>query len=188
MKGEQIGVFYHKSRFERKEFGSFFLSETPEVMSKGWDADFRRMCVWTKLFDKQSNQAFYVFCTHFDHIGTKARIESARLIVSKIKTIAGNSPIILVGDLNSSPQDTEMYHLLADYLTDTAISAIKKTIPTAGTFNGYDMKISDFQANQKIDYIFIQKFKGLDYRVLNDRYNDLSYPSDHFPVMCVVSY
>ncbi|MEI8273643.1 MAG: endonuclease/exonuclease/phosphatase family protein [Paludibacter sp.] len=187
-KGEQIGVFYKTNRFSVKVKGSFFLSETPELMSKGWDADFRRMCVWTKLYDRDLNKDFFLFCTHFDHIGKIARIESAKLIISRIKAIAGEYPILLVGDLNSSPQDTAMYQALTDYLTDTAISANKKTIPTDGTFNGYDMKTANFPANKKIDYIFYRKMKALDYRVLNTRYNELSYPSDHFPVMCDVSF
>jgi len=187
-KGEQIGVFYRTNRFLVKEKGSFFLSQTPDIMSKGWDADFRRMCVWTKLYDKNLHKEFFVFCTHFDHIGKTARIESAKLIISRIKAIAGEYPVLLVGDLNSSPQDTAMYQVLTDYMIDSAVSAIKKTIPTDGTFNGYDMKTANFPANQKIDYIFYRKMKALDYRVLNNRYNELSYPSDHFPVMCEVSF
>ena len=188
IKGEQIGVFYRINRFSVNENGFFFLSETPDIMSKGWDADFRRICVWTKLYDKNLNKEFFVFCTHFDHIGKTARIESAKLIINRIKSIAGEYPVLLVGDLNSSPQDKAMYQILTDYLTDTAVLAIKKSIPTDGTFNGYDMKTVNFPANQKIDYIFYRKMKALDYKVLNDRFNDFSYPSDHFPVLCEVSY
>ena len=187
-KGEQIGVFYRTNRFLAKEKGSFFLSQTPDVMSKGWDADFRRMCVWTKLYDKNLHKEFFVFCSHFDHIGKIARIESAKLIINRIKTIAGKYPVLFVGDLNSSPQDSAMYQALTDYMIDSVVSATKKTIPTDGTFNGYDMKTVNFPSKQKIDYIFYRRMKVLDYRVLIDRFNDFSYPSDHFPVMCEVSF
>ena len=187
-KGEQIAVFFRTNRYKILEKGSFFLSETPEIMSKGWDADFRRMCVWTKLHDRKNQLDFYVFCTHFDHIAKKARIESAALIINRIKNVAGNSPAILLGDLNSSPMDTTMYKNLTDFMTDTAVSAAEKLIPTAGTFNGFDMKTLDFPASQKIDYIFVRKINALNYRVINDKFNDLSYPSDHFPLMCEVSF
>ena len=81
-----------------------------------------------------------------------------------------------------------MYKKLTDYLIDTASSATNKSVPSFGTFNGYDMKTINFPANQKIDYIFIRKIKALDYRVINDKFNNLSYPSDHFPVMCELSF
>ena len=68
-KGEQIGIFYRSNRYVINQKGSFFLSESPDVMSKGWDADFRRMCVWTKLKDIENNRELFVFCSHFDHIG-----------------------------------------------------------------------------------------------------------------------
>lgn len=183
-KGEQIGILYRADRFEMLQKGSFFLSETPDTISKGWDADFRRLCVWTKFRDRDMNRTLFVFCTHFDHIGKKARVESAALIVSQIKSIAKNAPVILTGDLNSPPEDVMMYNNLTDYLTDASVSAAIKSIPTAGTFNGYDMKTNDFPAQQKIDYIFTRKFKVLNYRVINVKYNDFSYSSDHFPLMC----
>lgn len=187
-KGEQIGIFLRTKRFSVCDKGSFFLSETPNIMSKGWDADFRRMCVWTKLKDLANNCEFYVFCTHFDHIGKRARIESAKLIVDRMQSFTNNYPVILVGDLNSAPQDTAMYNAITNYLIDTAVSAKVKSIPTDGTFNGYNMNTINFPASQKIDYILYRKMNALNYRVLNKRYNDLSYPSDHFPVMCDMSF
>lgn len=186
--GEQIGIFYKTKRFILEEKGSFFLSETPDTISKGWDAAFRRMCVWTKLADKISKQEFYVFCTHFDHIGVKARVESAKLIVERVKKIAGNSPVLFVGDLNTSPDATEMYKTLVAYFTDSR--EISKTPPvgSVGSFNDFDVSKSLLPVNERIDYIFCNKAAVFNYRVLNDRFSDKTYPSDHFPVMieCVI--
>ncbi len=182
--GEQIGIIFKSKRFKLKQHGSFFLSETPEILSKGWDADFRRLCVWARFYDLQSKYEFYVFNSHFDHVGKKARTESAKLIVSRIKLIEPKIPVFFVGDLNSSPFDTLMYQRLTDLLTDTAISSQKLTVTTQGTFNGYDMNTENFSANQKIDYIFYRNANALEYKVINSRFNNLSYPSDHFPVVC----
>lgn len=183
--GEQIGIFYKTKRFTIKDYGFFFLSATPEAMSLGWDAAFRRMCVWTKLYDKNSEQSFYVFCTHFDHLGVQARVESAKLIVNKINEIAGDFPVLFVGDLNTSPQSSDMYKILSSDLKDSR--EVTQTPPTGsiGTFNGFDVSVSSLPLSARIDYIFCKKFSVFNYKVLNDRYSSKTYPSDHFPVMVV---
>lgn len=184
--GEQIGVFYKTKRYMLKEKGSFFLSETPDTLSKGWDADYRRMCVWTKLYDRKDKRAFYVFCTHFDHIGIKARAESAKLIVSKIKIIAGSLPVLLVGDLNATPEAKEMYQALTSYMDDSHENAASRPVDNLGTFNGYNISPDSISTFNRIDYIFGRKIKFSSYKVLTDKYSEGSYPSDHFPVMVEV--
>ncbi len=186
--GEQIGIFYRTNRFTIRDYGSFFLSPTPEILSIGWDAAFRRMCVWTKLHDKLNDKTFFVFCTHFDHLGVKARVESAKLIVQKIKTIAGDSPVLFVGDLNSSPEATEMYKTLAGSLDDSRVITKTPAKGSEGTFNGYDITKSMLPVSERIDYIFCKSVTVFSYKVLNDKYSNKTYPSDHFPVMieCVI--
>lgn len=186
--GEQIGIFYKTKRFEAKEKGSFFLSETPDTISKGWDAALRRMCVWTKFQDLQTSAEFYVFCSHFDHMGVKARVESARLIVKRVKQIAGDMPVFFLGDLNASPVDGEMYGVLASAFDDSKEISQNTAVGSVGTFNGFDVSKSSLPLSLRIDYIFCQHIKVFDYKVLNDRFLNRMYPSDHFPLMieCVV--
>lgn len=186
--GEQIGIFFKTKRYSVINKGSFFLSETPEMISKGWDGAFRRMCVWTKLYDKQTKATFFVFCTHFDHVGVKARAESAQLIVAKMITIAGNLPVLVVGDLNSTPDSQEMYKTFNDNLDDSRKVSVNPSKGYLGTFNGYEMSSDSIPKFQLIDYIFCRKIKVLRYKVLGDKYSEGSYPSDHFPIMieCVI--
>ena len=184
-KGEQIGIFYKTKRFSIKESGYFFLSETPETISIGWDAAYRRICVWAKMYDKNSKTTFFVFCTHFDHIGIKAREESAKLITKKIQSIAKELPVLLVGDLNASSESSEMYNTLSCYLDDSREKAIIKPTGFEGTFNGYDITSASFDKKVKIDYIFFRKATILEYKTLIDKYDSETYPSDHFPVMIV---
>jgi len=188
--GEQVGIFYKTSRFVSKEKGSFFLSETPEVLSKGWDAAFRRMCIWSKLYDRKSKTEFYFFCTHFDHMGVKARVESAKLIVERIKKIAGNAPVVFLGDLNTSAEATEMYKILVAAFDDSReISKIRPS-GSIGTFNGFDVSMSLLPLAERIDYIFCHKLKVFNYKVLNDKFSENAYPSDHFPVLidCMINF
>ncbi|MDR3654021.1 MAG: endonuclease/exonuclease/phosphatase family protein [Paludibacter sp.] len=181
--GEQIGVFYRTKRFTIRDYGYFFLSPTPEAMSIGWDAAFRRMCVWTKLYDLHDKKTFFVFCTHFDHVGVKARIESAKLIVEKTKEIAEDSPFLLVGDLNTSPESSEMYKILSENLDDSRKITRRAPVGSVGTFNNFDVSKSLLPLSERIDYIFSKHVDVYNYHVINDRYSDKTYPSDHFPLM-----
>jgi len=187
--GEQIGIFYKADRFVLKEKGSFFLSETPDTMSIGWDAAFRRMCVWTKLYDLKSKTSFYVFCTHFDHMGKKARVESAALITKRIEKIAGKSPVVCLGDLNASPESTAMYKVLTNSLEDSRNISLTKPKGSLGTYNGYDVSTDSLPSSVRIDYILCRKIKVLSYQVLTDRFSKETFPSDHFPVLitCEIS-
>jgi len=181
--GEQIGIFYKTKRYNIVESGFFFLSETPDVLSIGWDANYRRICVWAKVFDVINKKTFYVFCTHFDHIGVKARVESAKLIVSRINIIAGEFPVILLGDLNATTEETEMYQVLSSSLNDSFLKCGERESAISGTFNGFDISENAMTNFKRIDYIFTRKIKVKNYKVLTQKYSEGSYPSDHFPVM-----
>lgn len=187
-KGERLAIFYNKQRFSKLDEGYFFLSETPEVASKGWDAALNRICMWVKLADKVTGKEFYFFNTHFDHVGVNARAESAKLIISKIREISDSLPIICVGDFNASPYEKAVYNTLSSNLNDSR--KVSESAPTGmvGTFNGWDVSKTNFDESVLIDYIFSKKIKTISYRAINDKYVAESYPSDHFPVFiqCVV--
>lgn len=101
-KGEFSAIFYRRDRFELLEESTFWLSEEPEVIgSKGWDAAITRIVTWGKLRDRSTGKVFFHFNTHFDHRGVRAREESASLLLTKIKEIAGTTPVIVTGDFNS---------------------------------------------------------------------------------------
>lgn len=182
-KGERIGLFFKSNYFEALRKGSFFLSPTPERMSKGWDAALKRICIWQQFRDKRSGRLFFVFCTHFDHKGVQARVESARLIVSKVNEIAGDLPVIVLGDLNASQYESDMYKVLTDSLNDARRLSPQGGDVVTGTFNGFDVSKSVLPASELIDYIFCNQFNVISYQVLNDKFRDKAYPSDHFPVM-----
>lgn len=181
-RGEYTAILYNKKRFRKEKAGTFWLSETPGQPSKGWDAQIIRICTWVKLFDKATKKDFFVFNTHYDHMGVKAREKSSELIREKIKQIAGKLPVILSGDLNTNPE-TQPISVLKTFLKDAKEISKAKPYGPEGTFNAFkfDAKLKD-----RIDYIFVNdQFDVLKFAVLSDS-KDQRYPSDHLPVLVKV--
>ncbi|GGE43380.1 endonuclease [Pedobacter psychrotolerans] len=177
-KGEFSAVYFDKDRFVKKDGGTFWLSETPDVPSKGWDAALNRVCSWVRLYDQLNKKEFLVFNAHYDHIGVQARIESAKLIKQKIQQIAPTLPVVFTGDLNVTPE-TEAISTIKSFLSDAKEISQEPAYGPNGTFNDFDFN-SDLK--NKIDYIFVNKgFKVQKFAVLSDS-KDKRYFSDHLPV------
>jgi endonuclease/exonuclease/phosphatase family metal-dependent hydrolase len=184
-KGEFAAIFYRKDKFRVLKSGDFWLSPTPEKPGPGWDARLNRICSWLQLEDLKTKKKFFFFNTHFDHQGMEARRQSAKLILEKMKTLAGNNPVILTGDFNGD-HTSEWYQALANsnQVTDTYKLAANPYVNN-GSFNNFGHNL---QHNSIIDHIFITKpLKVEKWGVLTDSYHG-KYPSDHFPVMTVLSW
>lgn len=183
--GEHSAIFYNTKKFEKLSDGTFWLSQTPEKVSFGWDAACRRVCTWVKLKDKQSGKVFFVFNTHYDHKGELARNESSKLLLSKIDEIAkGYKNIIITGDFNATPESTAINTIKSKYVSSKDISSEKPYGPSAtinNRFNAYEPLKSN-----EIDYIFVQKNATVfNYAVVSDSKNG-HYPSDHLPVTATI--
>ncbi len=177
--GEHSAIFYKKERFSLLANGDFWLSETPDQPSYGWEAKHRRICSWGKFMDNNSEKEFFVFCVHFDHQAVEARRQSGILMINKIKEIAGNSPVFCVGDFNSTPE-TEQIKTMNSLLGDSYHKTKMPPYGPVGTFNSF---IFNAPMDKRIDYIFVSKdIDVLKYGVLTDSYNQ-KYPSDHQPVV-----
>lgn len=101
--GESSPLFYKKDRFKEHGSGTFWLSETPQIPSKGWDAAYPRVATWAVLEDMTSGKKIFVVNTHLDHIGQEARIKGVTLMLEKAMEVAEGYPVILTGDFNSEP-------------------------------------------------------------------------------------
>jgi endonuclease/exonuclease/phosphatase family metal-dependent hydrolase len=181
--GEHSSIFYRKSRFKVGESGDFWLSETPDVPGKGWDATCcNRICSWAKFNDLITKKTFYVFNVHFDHQGVVARRESGKLMVKKIQEIAKDANVILTGDFNSTPETEQIQHIQT-LLSDSKQVSQTPAYGPKGTFNGFKF---DAPLENRIDYIFTSKLVTvLKYGVLTDSFEQ-RYPSDHQPVVVKV--
>lgn len=183
--GEHSTVYYKKDKFNLVKSGDFWLSETPNTPGKGWDATCcNRICSWVYLEDIKTKKKFYLFNVHFDHQGIIARKESGKLMVQKIKEIAGNEPVLLTGDLNGS-RESEWYLTIANSgLLKDAYSGVKFPYENNSSSNGFRVP----RGMAVIDHIFMSKqFTASKWGILTDTYFG-KYPSDHFPVMATVSF
>lgn len=179
--GESSNIFYKKERFQLLQNNTFWLSETPDVISKGWDAAFNRVCTYALFKDLKTKKYFWVFNTHLDHMGELAKTNGIQLVLSKIATLNTQKyPVFFMGDFNSKPNEDRIVSLKKVMLDTREISEGKPFGPT-GTFNGFK---HNEPVTDCIDYIFISKnsnFKVKKFAVLSDS-KDLKYPSDHLPV------
>ena len=186
-KGESSNIFYKKERFSISNESTFWLSETPNEISKGWDAACNRVCTFVLFEDLKSNKSFWVFNTHLDHIGEVARTKGIELILSKIEAVnIQKLPVIFMGDFNSEPNENRII-ALKKIMNDSRELSVEKPFGPFGTFNNFQY---NEPATKQIDYIFLSKnsfFNVNKYAVLTDSKN-LRFPSDHFPVYIEIKY
>ena len=178
--GEHSTIFYRQARFALLSHGDFWLSETPDRPSKGWDARCcNRLATWVRLRDKSSGKTLLVLSVHFDHEGEVARRESAKLLLRWLQQQAAGDAVIALGDFNSTPETGQIVAMKAA-LRDARIVTQTPPYGPLGTFNDFKFGVAP---EKLIDYIFLgSKIRVLKYAVLTDS-DGQRYPSDHFPVL-----
>lgn len=177
--GEFSPIFYDRSQWNLMETSTFWLSQTPDIPSKSWDAALPRICTWGKFENVDSGNAIFVFNSHFDHIGKEARFKSAKLIVDQVKKIAGDNKMILLGDFNAEPESPPIKAILKSQLED-AFSKAEIKFGSVGTFNGFDhQKIPD----RRIDYVFTSQDLNIVSYAVASHLIEGRYLSDHFPII-----
>lgn len=192
--GEMAALFFRRERFEKLDGGHFWLSEEPErVGSRGWDAALPRIATWVLLRDRREGGVGEILFlnTHFDHRGSLARLESARLIRKRAEELAGGRPVVLTGDFNAG-EGSEPYKALfgtegepgAGYLADTFRAAVPERGEAEGTFSAFR---AGNVSGARIDWIavtgrdWVVRSAGIDRTSREGRT-----PSDHFAVFAVI--
>ncbi|SVC66375.1 uncharacterized protein METZ01_LOCUS319229 [marine metagenome] len=179
-KGEFCAIYFDTTRYVLLKNSTFWLSETPDTISVGWDAALERICTYGLFKDRITKKEFWVFNTHFDHVGVVARKKSSELILRRINKINRQSlPVILMGDFNSIPNSSPVKEIKTE-LSDALQISLEKLQGPRGTFNGFN---EDLPIEKRIDYIFTNDLKVLSYTHINDRLNNNRHISDHLPVM-----
>lgn len=176
--GECMAIFYNKKKMKLMKWGTYWLSETPDVPSKGWDAACYRTATWALFKDKRSGKKFYMVNTHLDHVGVEARKNGLKLLLERIAKMDPTEevPLVLSGDFNVE-QSNPAIKVLSPAMNNARVFA-KKT-DTGITYNAWGKK----ENQQTIDYIFYRGFRECPvFEVVRKPYYDLTYISDHFPV------
>ena len=205
--GEHSAIFYRTDKFEAVESGNFWLSETPDKPGLGWDAACVRICTWAHFRCRETGFEFLFFNLHMDHVGVKARVESAKLVQQKMREFGSELPAILTGDFNIDQNHPSFKEIIASGDLKDSYEAAEMKYALNGTFNG-------FRANNcttsRIDHVLVSpSFVVKKYGILTDTYRserkdavdttegaapqeikfrryDARTPSDHFPVKVVL--
>lgn len=194
--GEYAPIFYDPKLLKLLDGGVFWLSSTPDVPSRGWDAALNRICTWGVFEQKATGFVFCFFNLHMDHIGVTARKESAKLVLAKVREMQEQGrAVVLTGDFNVDQHD-EAYSLLTESgtLRDTYVHA-RIRFAENGTFVDYKQNLL---TESRIDHVFVTSDFQVDrYGILTngywkpagkkDRHGDWPkaerrLPSDHYPV------
>ena len=183
--GEHMSIFYRKDQVELLDGGTFWLSETPEEPTKGWDAACKRSCTWTKMRMKDSGKEFAYINTHLDHVGKVAQREGLALICKRFAEIVPvGMPAFLTADFNALTNDPIFEPLNAE-MYDARVAA-PDTDPRA-TFNGWVAGEED-NINKVIDHIFFRGAEAKSFKVLRDKNYGAPFISDHYPVVMTATF
>ncbi|MBQ6284246.1 MAG: endonuclease/exonuclease/phosphatase family protein [Bacteroidales bacterium] len=205
--GEHSAIFYKTEVFDLLDHGDFWLSPTPDVPSKGWDAALNRICTWGHFRIKATRQELYYMSLHMDHIGVQARMESAKLVVEKIKEICGGKPVVLTGDFNVDQNNPIYSTFVTSGILNDSYEVCEIRYALDGTANGFD---PNSFTTSRIDHVFVSpQTRVIRYGVLTDTYRtmtpeaqkyengnfpkEISFqafqartPSDHFPIKVIL--
>ena len=181
--GEYMAIFWNKKTVKLVDWGTFWLSETPDKPSMGWDAACMRTATWALMKDKRTGKRFYFVNTHLDHVGVEARKNGLKLIVDRIAEINPEGfPMVLTGDFNIKPTAAELTEL------DARMKSARKYAAQTDshhTFNGWGKATSDMV----IDYIYYSGFSScLEYQTVTKKYYDRKFISDHYPIAARLIY
>ncbi|MDZ7639424.1 MAG: endonuclease/exonuclease/phosphatase family protein [Bryobacterales bacterium] len=180
-RGEYMGIFFLKDRFELLEMGQFWLSETPDrPASMSWGVSLPRMVTWVRLSDKRTGKAFYFLDTHFAHRAQdeSARAASAKVIAAFLAKLPKETPLILTGDFNTTP-GKEAYQTITSYLSDAWEKAAERKGPV-GTFHGFR---GGEKPEGRIDWILYRAPWKVAHAETIVMHEGAKYPSDHYPVI-----
>ncbi len=173
---ESTPILWRRDRFDCLEKGHFWLSDTPEVESRGWDERFNcyRICVWALLQEKSSSEKILFMNTHYG-FGDKGQCDSADLIAARAKAIGGY-PTLVTGDYNMKPTDAGYSRMTSHFTDSNAVTARD----FSATFHGYE---PEKYPDEHIDYCFVNdRITPVSYTVLNQTF-DGKYPSDHYGLL-----
>lgn len=176
--GEIMALFYLHDRFEPLSKGTFWLSETPDTVSRGWDAAYNRTATWGLFRDSRSGRTVCYINTHLDNEGVAAREESVKLLAAKIREIAPEGTAVVLGGDFNAPSDASLFRPL-----DGLLQSARDTSPATdrkGTYTDFGR----IPHGELLDHLFYRNLEPISFRTLDGDYG-VPYLSDHYPVEAI---
>jgi endonuclease/exonuclease/phosphatase family metal-dependent hydrolase len=177
---EYTPIYWKTSRFELVESGQFYLSASPDKETLGWESSLIRVAAWLKLRELASNETFFVLNTHFPHEEDlhETRNHCAKLIIEQVKRLAGDLPMIVMGDFNATPDSAAYHSFLEAGFSDSYADSSPVRANTFHNFEGEKYSV----VGRHIDWILTQGFSTVASQVIRDAEPPF-FPSDHYPVL-----
>lgn len=180
LEGERVGIGYKTQTFTLLDSGYYFVNSDITKPGASWDAKFSRLTVYVKLQNKASGEIFYYFSTHLDNVGSTARCEETRINVQQMQKIAGMHPCFLVGDFNTSVENS-VHYTIAAYYDDARSYCTSAPIGPIGTYSNWSPTGSS--SGKRLDYIYSNRANILTYETITEDYGCEVTPSDHYPLI-----
>lgn len=178
--GECPGILYNRNVIKKIEVGTFWLSETPDTPSKGWDANYYRTATWGLFEHIATGQRFFMVNTHLDHESTTAQIEGMKLIEKKLLEYEWDYPLYLTGDFNVISTDKALDGIKEFMRNARTYATVRDTNPTVNGFG-------NSSSRKQIDHIYYSDYlKAVEYYTIMDAYNGVTYVSDHYPIYAII--
>lgn len=176
--GEYSAVFYKRAKFSPVSTGTFWLSQTPDIPSCGFDGAHNRICTWAELSRK--GELLAVCSLHLDHKGEVAKREGAKIV--RERALQFPEQCIVAGDFNSVPDSEPISIMSQPPFSDARLAAPERH--SHGTFRGFEPNVRDWRLDPPIDHVFFTpgKFSPRRAEIITTTYDD-RYPSDHFPLL-----
>lgn len=178
--GECPGILWNGNVIEKIEAGTFWLSETPDTPSKGWDANYYRTATWGLFKHIATGQIFVMVNTHLDHESTTAQVEGMKLIEQKLLEYEWDYPLYLTGDFNVISTDKALDGVREFMRNARTYATVKDSNPTVNGFG-------NSSSRKQIDHIYYSDYlKAVEYYTIMDAYSGVTYVSDHYPIYAII--
>lgn len=180
-KGEVMGIMYDRNVIEKIDGGTFWLSETPDVPSKGFGASYSRNATWGIFKHIPSGKTFYYINTHLDHQVVEAKVEGMKLISRTFESYKDTYPLFLTGDLNIGAGNAAI-DPIESYMYNARYAAPAWFTDSVNTYNAYKVGGSGI-----IDHIYCSDYlKVVEYHTISEKYGTANYVSDHYPIYAII--
>lgn len=179
--GETMGILYNRRIIEMIEGGTFWLSETPDVPSKGFGASYSRCATWGVFKHKSSGKKFCYINTHIDHQSELAQVEGMKLISNFFEKYKKDYPLFITADFNMR-SDNVAFDPIEAYMYNTRDVAPEELTDYNTTYNGFKTGKDSI-----IDHIYCSNYlKVLEYHTVNEQYGGVNFVSDHYPIYSII--
>ena len=178
---EQCAIFYLKDSVSVEDYGNFWLTETPDKVSKYPQAGHYRLATWIKFKHKKTGNEFYHLNTHLD-LTTTVRDFEMRVIMDQVAKKFGDSRVVFTGDWNASENDAIFTDMYSTFQSARATANVGDSYGTTNDFTSPNK-------TTKIDHIFYRGFSGCTkFMTVKQSWEGYAYISDHYPVYAILKF